>query len=270
MSNRKTIKGEPIFSTDPFTMDRTKAVKNNLQILRVGHPFISALSKYVGRDDRGVAYAIWRMRPNIQLESGVIAHIYFRFDFVLEAQFSNVHNWFKNNPRVSIPAINRQLDRIFPPRSCTIWIDEEFNVVLNPPNEVLQPYRKGLDVSITHKEERWARVEKLGLYADWKKFCDMGLRIGNDAARKQTNLEEAIEIATSQLVTRLNRQKVQLHARRGALDPIRLIEEQREYELQEEVYEAMKEAIKQSIPRLDSVGVLFLSDKSIFEDDSSE
>ena len=100
--------------TEWFTVNRTRATKRGglLPILRVGHPFVTALEKQTAHDERGVAYAIWRYRPNAVMPPDSNGQLFFRFDFVLEAGFGEAYQHLSSNTVVSLFAIRRRLDAL--------------------------------------------------------------------------------------------------------------------------------------------------------------
>ena len=66
-----------------MTYSRTKAGRHEVSIARIGNPFFDALASDARLDERGIAWAFWRWRPDYDVEDE--PRLVFRFDFLVEA-----------------------------------------------------------------------------------------------------------------------------------------------------------------------------------------
>ncbi|UPK63602.1 hypothetical protein MYP14_23380 [Rhodococcus pyridinivorans] len=72
------------YMNSSIAVARSASVERRLPILRAGHPMIDAIAEHLLRDDRGVAFAMFRPSSNLR-ESEVV----FRSDFLVSASFSS-------------------------------------------------------------------------------------------------------------------------------------------------------------------------------------
>ena len=191
-------------------------------LYRVGAGIIDALRDYVQWDDRGRAFALWRHIPEWPDDEGM-EWIGFRFDYVIEANLLGIrelieqHRW----EHLSLSALQRRADALFPPFFRTLFLDTHMQVVddegllaiLNRPyfgkGQPRQDYnlaKKRLSVIDEFiSRDRWeslcqeARAQSEKSLRESEVFLDDCQRYAQTAARK---LSERVE----QLTLRMARQ----------------------------------------------------------------
>jgi len=104
----------------------------NTAMLRIGHPFIDELTRYMLWDDRGKAFAMWRCVSGLAAER---EGIYFQLDYVIEADLSPVLSvlaGFGAIDDVLRQTVTRRADAFFPPCRRVIFLDSELRPVSDP------------------------------------------------------------------------------------------------------------------------------------------
>jgi ATP-dependent helicase HepA len=175
----------------PGTYNRRLANRRPGRVLyRVGAGIIDALNDYVQWDDRGRAFAHWRHAPEWPADEGM-EWIGFRFDYVIEADLSGVkqllgqHQW-KN---LSLRALQRRADALFPPFFRTLFLDTRMQVVTDEhllailernysgkgqPRQDYNLAKKRLDV-----------IDEFISRDDWEALCQ-GARTQSEASLRQS------------------------------------------------------------------------------------
>ena len=119
---------EILYESVPLTFDRQISQRRFARLARVGDPLIDAFAELLKTDDRGIAFAMWRYRPDMaDLDSP--AELAFRFDFVVEADAVPALRVLGTQPAGTHTAIRRTLDGCFPPLPATIWLDSNLQMI---------------------------------------------------------------------------------------------------------------------------------------------
>lgn len=175
----------------PGTYNRRIANRRPGRVLyRVGAGIIDALNDYVQWDDRGRAFALWRHAPEWPADEGM-EWIGFRFDYVIETDLSGVkqlleqHRW-KN---LSLRALQRRADALFPPFFRTLFLDTRMQVVTDEhllailernysgkgqPRQDYNLAKKRLDI-----------IDEFISRDDWEALCQ-GARTQSEASLRQS------------------------------------------------------------------------------------
>lgn len=104
---------------------RQTGVRNACRLIRYGDEFVEALKSFSDMDDRGRSYALWR-----HIRQGydeIEPKLYFRFDFLVEANLSETEaalEQFQMRTHTACAAMARRGDALFPPFVDRIWVDE--------------------------------------------------------------------------------------------------------------------------------------------------
>ena len=179
----------------PVTFERATAETNQVSLLRVGHPFVDAFEALVRSDDRGIAFAMWRYVP----KSTRIPRLFFRFDFVVEADLAKVGTAFDD--QISLASLRRRADDAFPVEYRTVWLNGDLAPVQNQRLlTVLEwPYQKspradgGRDVNL--RVDRWERVDALVSIGDWGELCYRARQVAERRFETPRNSENAVAAA---------------------------------------------------------------------------
>ena len=256
-------------SDKPVTYRRSTAVNSRAEtgtaasVFRIGHPFLDELRDYFEWDDRGRAYAIWRQNDAWKA-LGREDRLYFRFEFVLEADIST-----DNTDDVGVhAALQRRADATYAPRFETVVTDRDGAVITNERlNELIAaPPRRvqdgGTDMNV--KGDRVHLFDRFVDPLDWPDCCQRARNAAEEAVRASDHVvrqrDEALHRAEQDSRDRV--QRLRLRANGNVTD--RQIDAY-EGRIQEErrIAEILCRGIETPSVRLDSVGVVILSGTGI-------
>ncbi|MFL6450915.1 MAG: protein DpdE [Bryobacteraceae bacterium] len=200
----------------PFAVDRSKAEKHQLPLLRVGHPFLEALEASVGNDDRGRCFAMWRYLPSNRQPA-----LYFRLDFLIEADLRRAKQLVEEFG-MTPAALNRRADEAFPPIYARIWLTADLEPIGNRAliNTLSLPYSRdariagGFDRNV--RGERWEETLTSVAITDWAELVLRAKNAGTAAMRSDRKLlahsvqraecfQKASAMAGSRLQARISR-----------------------------------------------------------------
>lgn len=241
--------------------DRGRAARTDSKpVARVGHPFVEGLRKLMEHDERGRAYAMWRVVadfherfPNAGNEA-----LFFRFDFLIEANL-DVATQLARSQGVSLAALARRAEEAFVPLYETVWIDiEEAEVTELVLEELDRAYdQKWGDTNL--RDERWEIVDALGLYSDWAEICSLARTQADRKLVQRTGLTKRLERATDYIDEVYREAKHGLEARIQAVTG--RMGDRRILALETEIHRCLHAALDPPSIRLDSVGAVILADR---------
>jgi ATP-dependent helicase HepA len=244
----------------PLTIHRKVALlSKGVQILRPGHPLVDELVNYLAVDDRGVSFATARYRPNLEVDEMNIIKV----TFVIEAKLDENVDLMNSGESDWMNIVRRRADEILNPRLEVLWMDEDLQRISN--EQVLavakEPYSSN---SNTHQDRR--RDFNLGSREGLREF----LIERSDFTRVAESVSELGFFGLAR-----DHQKAQLNNRisvacRGLDVDIQSLERRHAVSMDERdaadagvqteirLLEAVRSAIEQTSPRLDSIGVISL------------
>ncbi|MFO7567825.1 MAG: protein DpdE [Enhygromyxa sp.] len=249
-------------STGWMDFDRDRAIKSGIPLARIGHPFIEDLQRFTDWEDRGRAYACWRVIPQYEqrFNGAGPEDLFFRFDFVVKPDVQAVAEHAKR-AGLSFGAVTRRAEEAFAPVFSTIWVDVDGDQVRNTEllKELSRPYGKH-DTNL--RDSRWAKVDDLGLVANWSRVCEQAEAAARRHLDQAIGLAEAVASAVRHVEERARRNALLLEARL-AVSQTRT-NERNALEVERKFTECLRMAIKDPQVRLDSVGALFVSGHNLF------
>ena len=141
--------------TTPMTYERPSASRRRgLRLVRPGLELVDNLEKMLRLDDRGTAYATWRMEPDWPGESRGPWLGFGFLVFVVEASLDAAQDVLRNSSLpetfpISLAGIKRRLDSILPPWTDQLYIDIQMQPVSNPflLDVLVRPYTTDPDAS---------------------------------------------------------------------------------------------------------------------------
>ncbi len=234
----------------------------------IGDAFIDAMADYVRWDDRGLCFAIWKHRPKGNASNQ--ADIYFRFDFLVEADVEPASKIVEKKPNLTLESIRRGADQLFPPIVQTVWLDEDLKLVKD--KQVLglleEPYAKshggphGRDYNINH--ERWETLVKSYPAAKWKTLCEKARAAAETILRDHLQLKQLTKEKAGRAERLAAVRQAQQESRIAHLAPAERKEEKALLKLDESIAEAIIKGIRKPAVRLDAIGAVFVSKKDPF------
>ena len=247
--------------------DRDQAMLLETPVARIGHPLIDEIKNALVVEERGRAYACWRHIENHTDPTGLSTSIYFRFDFIIEANHREV---LRHEACASLPigVVQRRVEENFPPTFHTIWTNDS-GVPLTTQNtsqELLDqlqlPYERENDRDTNIRHEHWHEVERLAEIGDWSTLCNTCFESAASHLREAAKLEQRIDEAHRHLATQHQLRQSRLQSRIAALK--NASGDSKTLELEEYLYRGIHNAIGNANSRLDAVGAIFLSSENPF------
>ena len=265
---------EPVVrQTVPFAFDRVVAQRRETRLVRFGDPFINSLEELTRWDDRGVCFAFWRHQRGYQATEG--ADVFFRFDFVLEANQNCFASLLEQFPSANLSAMVRRTTELFPPKFVTLWLDSGFEPVSDPSIKACLkiPFSKtasetGTDYNLNPR--RWNQVSDVYDLSNWSTLCLAARRSAEGIFRNHEGVKRLTTEIAEQANLEANRH-VQQFTSRIAIAPSNdkvALADERQFELK--FAEIQRNAILSPSLMVDSVGALLLSGEMPFVDPPSE
>lgn len=263
--------------TIPYTFRRRTALgrgarTDGVGLLRYGDALMSGMTAFTEADDRGRSFAMWRFVPDHVGDP--IADIYFRFDFVLEADVAGAAKTLSDHGRYTSAAqaaIRRRGDMALPPFHRSLWLDRELLPVTDEVllAQLMRPYSVEPDrsgaVDLNLNAQRWQRVLRLNLpeLGFWADLCGKARVAVETALRDDPDLIESLAKA-EQRALRVDLGRIgQLRARaRAGADA----EDDSDLAFEERLAGALRDGIRAPSVRVDTVGAVFLSASSAATD----
>jgi len=246
----------------------------NVSLLRIGHPLIDFMTKYLLWDDRGQAFAMWRCVPDFQLDSDLV---FFELDYVLEADLEPVIALLKDRgwPENSRRPLSRRADAWLPPERRVLYIDSSIEIVSNRDllEILLRPYRKaeagGKDYSIN--TERQSALDEIIAPDRWPELCRTIREFSEATIRSDNNFQNFCEKCAQQAQSHLEIRMQQLrcgidYRYRQSLEKTSMSRRDISTIVEEEhrLYQALIVGIQRPSVRLDAVGLFVISNRNPF------
>lgn len=249
-------------ATQRVSFNRAHALRNGAELLRLGHPFFDGIVEHARRDDRGVAQAMWRWIPGLRIPSD--PWLVFGFDYVVEAADPVSDGEFS-------PAMRRRMDAMFPPRCETVWVDQDFESVVDDTllAALSEPYRerargRGRDQNLGGK--RWADLVANARLGPWDDVCARAAAVGLATMKARVDLDAATTGAARLIAERLSRVRVQLTARIARQTAATAESDCAALAFEEAFAEGAVRATLTPRVTPDSVSAVFLSNSDLSED----
>ena len=263
-------RGSRSIRTIPYTFRRRTVLARGARargvgLLRYGDALMSGMTALTEADDRGRSFAMWRYDQDHVGDP--VADIYFRFDFVLEADVAEAARTLCDHERdtsAAGAAIRRRGDMALPPFHRSLWLDRELAPVTDEAllARLARPYAvepgRGGAVDLNLNARRWQRVLQLNLpeLGFWSDLCGKARLAAETALRGDPDLIEGLTRA-EQRALRVDLGRIgQLRARaRAGADA----EDDNELAFEERLAAALRDGIRAPNVRVDTVGAVFVS-----------
>jgi ATP-dependent helicase HepA len=229
---------------------RESAQSRRVPLARLGFPVVDAFHQQLTWDDRGTNFAFWRR------SAGVIPGIWFRLDFIVEAEVPLL-----DEGGMSQNAVQRMADAAFPPIIQTLWLNQD---LMEPDAATLRllssPYSAPEDNNL--RAFHWPAVLEKVDCGNWTDLCG-AVRAECEARLRSIH---ALESLTAEKVAALEALateiRSQMTSRLAALAADRVAERDalgKEIVQMNFLYESLADGIREPVVRLDAAGVIFLS-----------
>lgn len=235
----------------------------NVKLYRIGEEFIEALSSYIHWDDRGKAFAMWRVDETWDAGEGEEWYG-FRFNYVIE---TNLTNYKGNTTKHQI--LQRRADGLFPAVVESVFIDarsEAMSVVEDQTllNILQRPYKgkggKYRDYNLA--KSRLFLLDNFIESSNWQEFCYQARSTSLELLSQRPDFIDLCENSATRAEQKLGKRLEQLRLRLNRLtNQERISNTLLEQELNNEtaLSQAIITGIRHPAIRLDSVGFMIVS-----------
>lgn len=254
----------------PGTFERQAAIgRSGVNLYRAGDGFVDTMASYVRWDDRGQAFALWRVEPGWEASEGG-EWLGFRFNYVVSANIAKARELLAHFglPASAARSLQRQADALLPPQIEVAFLDSDGRPVDDAPLLAIlsRPYlaadKGGTDYSIAH--DRLACLDPLIDPARWPAVCQHARQrsaeeiLGRGSPPLRQRCLDFARQAERELHARVEQLRLRL-ARDEAPERLGGTGGARELELEQALSEALVAGIREPELRLDSVGFLVMS-----------
>lgn len=259
--------GNSTIQSIPYSFSRKKVLsrdpgENGMYLLRYGDPLLTGLAKITEQSEIGRSYAVWRFIDDYPFESdGAVADIFFRFDFVVEANVTEAIELLGEHKRDkpgAVAAIRRRGDMALRPVPYSVWMDRQLNRVTDIKliEKIERPYQVGRDFDLSNSGKRNLDVLGVPELDHWFEICAKARSAAEIALRADEDFAERIANAERRAMGVDHGRLGQLLARvRSSENP----DEEIELAFEESLAVALRNGIRSPRLRVDSVGVAFVS-----------
>lgn len=262
----------------PYVFNRRNALTRAaraqaVRVLRVGDPLVTALEDFCAQDDRGRAFAMWRVDREYDVTDPSGADLFFRFDFVIRPSAVGTERprSAPNAYCIEGRALDRKMQTFFPPVFVRIWVDGTGAIVPGPNSLMSSPYQnswQGSRRDFNLNPARWralpSTVQSTWM-RNWSGTCGEARGQAAIAALASDACQEHIQHALKALDHEFRLRRAQAESRLARLDSVQRRREIEELEHDEARYAAMRSAISEPTLELDVAGALFLASDHPFE-----
>lgn len=254
---------------------RQSAVKESIRPLRYGDSFVEALKTFSDLDDRGRSAAMWRRI--LSPISKDIAGMYFRFDFLIEADIKEAVEFVVSlgitKPNSAKSSLLRRSDGLFPPTVLTIWINEDGDLAQNDmTSEYLDPRYDKHGINEAYKDTNLKSLRFRSLmqkmpneFDNWKARCFRMREFALNHIKNNESLNNSIRtaIATAKVAGELR--ETQLMTRIQLLEGIEADSEKNQLVIESALSNLIYKGIQNPSIKIDATGMTFLTSQ-IFPD----
>jgi ATP-dependent helicase HepA len=235
--------------------------------LRYGDEFVRGLVSFCETDDRGRSFAMWRNFPKYQNVDGCGADLYFRFDFLVEANIDTESS--REFGPESFRILRRRADGYLPPEYVSVWVSADGVASENAPEEARLPYRpktqegmEGRDFNLN--PTRWKALHSQSRFPwlrEWPELCAIARRSAQVYVESLPRVRELItsglQASRQQHIVR----QAQVSSRISRLNGVARIAEEQELEKEEKLQALLGSALVKPSLKLDVAGAVFLSSR---------
>jgi ATP-dependent helicase HepA len=256
----------------PYSLCRHTALSRDGQArrvrpLRFGDPLVEALLSFCQTDDRGRVFGVWRHWPGYAPVDACGNDLFFRFDFLVEADLGDAWHAGGNADAQSDRALRRRVDGYLPPQFITAWVGVDRKVITEPANLLTAAYRgqsapteAGRDFNLN--PGRWQQLstrEDVPWIQDWEQVCRQAHTDALAHVKGMGIVRDRITSAQRQLNEQLQTRVAYLQNRIARLSGFARQVEEAELVAELDRHERVMAAVAHPRFHLDVVGTVFLS-----------
>lgn len=230
----------------------------HLRSLRYGDPLVESLRTFCHADDRGRVFAMWRHRPTFEVRDASGVDLWFRFDFLIEADLPSVK---QDDTR----ALHHRAEQHFPPRFYPVWVDMTGEATMDPPDEIAEAYSqqdRGAGRDYNLNSHRWHTLQlqdSLPWLVAWRHHCELAAKRAHAYIISHEKVRKHVESGLASLKHQHDTRIAQLKSRIARLNGTAQTAEVRELERESGMHSLLAESIRLPAVHTDVAGALFVS-----------
>lgn len=246
----------------PSSYLRTTAVaKPDIRLLRPGAPLVDTVERYINWDDRGTAFATWRVAPEWAAQYGS-EWLGFRLCYVVEADMRRqigLDEGLGNQEDVLVANVQRRADSFLPPTLTVLHLDIGFAEVTDSSllDLLTRPYGKGEGVEGRYRDynlgSRHEALNSLVDRVDFVRLCHQARNRSEELLRRSESFKTLVTTATRRAQTELWMRNERLRQRAEAIRREGLLMNT-DIEREIAVNDAIIAAVANPTVRLDAIG----------------
>jgi ATP-dependent helicase HepA len=262
--------------TFPYAFRRSTALckqgrARGVKPLRYGDALVESLRRFCASDDRGRVFAMWRHLRMYESRDASGVDLYFRFDFLMEANVSPAASADEDGDVVR--ALGRRADHHFPPQFYTVWVSTATGADVEAPPSLCDSYRPNESVSGGGRDynlnpNRWQVLHMrsdIPWTAEWSRHCTEAGVAAREFIERLEEVQERIRNGTRKLQAQHDARVAQLTSRAMRLDGAARDAELNELEIERETNAKIVAAVRAPKFHMDVAGAVFVSSTSPFE-----
>lgn len=254
----------------------SRGIARGVRLLRLGDPFVTALENFAAIDDRGRAFAVWRVDRQYESSDPSGADLYFRFDFMVRPAIdlelvSDEVETLSAEDRQIMQTLIRKASTFLPPWTKRIWIHGNGSIENNPSERLEAAYSNswvGTRRDFNLNPQRWRDLTpaiQSTWIRDWAQLCERQREIAVGAIQDDPGLISHIATAAAACNRERLLRRAQGEARASRLAGEAKVKEMRELNQAEALYESVDAVISHPRLYLEVVGAVFLAADAPFE-----
>jgi ATP-dependent helicase HepA len=236
---------------------------------------VTSLEQFCAKDDRGRAFAVWRVDRQYEVSDPSGADLYFRFDFIVRPALPQPtsHEGGQDSDqsqRVYADALTRKATTFLPPLTVRVWIQGNGEVIVDPSDFLSSEYsdswngsRRDFNLNI----HRWRGLPvdiKSTWMRDWPDLCENQRQLAMNTVRAMPHYQKHLQEALQACVRERRLRRSQGEARASRLEGSARDQELEELRQADSMYAVLEKAIVHPQLDLDVVGAVFLASDSPF------
>ena len=255
--------------TYPYSFRRNTALSKEGRVrgirpLRYGDAMVESLQAFCGGDDRGRVFAMWRHMPDYQPRDASGVDLFFRFDFLIDADLPGEDD--------ATRALRRRAEGRFPPQFHTVWIDVIGSATTDTPPSLVAPYQResntrGETSDYNLNPRRWQVLQMqsdVPWTTQWTAHCMDASAYARAFIQDLEAVRAHIDRGLAGLQAQHDTRTAQLASRIARLQGAARDAEVEEMQAEKDVHRRLVAAVRSPSVRMDVAGAVFVSPNTPF------
>ncbi len=259
------------------TTTSRRGLAQGIRLLRIGDPLVTSLEQFCANDDRGRAFAVWRVDRQYEVSDPSGADLYFRFDILVRPALPSEapeggSGADDPSQRLHTQALVRKASTFLPPLALRVWVQGNGEVEVDPSDLLTSEYAdswKGTRRDFNLNVRRWRSLPadiKSTWMRDWAGLCERQRQTAMATVRALPQYQSHLQQALQACVQERRLRRSQGEARASRLAGAAQEQELEELRQADAMYAALEAAIAHPHLELDVVGAVFLASDSPFDE----